>query len=983
MMYQSSTAMARGAIGCIIAAAVAVAVIAAGATVASAQVVPNESWRRAGMAPPRADGVPPAEDTSAATDEGAVAPPADVTPAADAAPPAVTVPATRRGGTGVRGTVVDAATGDPVIDARVEVVRGATGSAVTGPDGAFWLALPAGEYTLRVTADFYRWRRVRRVTVADGAARLTVTLEPDPAAVEIVVVEGRPDARTETAGLQERRRATTVQDAVSAQEISRTADSSAGDAVKRVVSATVVGGRYVFIRGLGGRYSTALLNGVVLPSPDPDAAAVPLDLFPASLLANLTVVKSYTPDLPGSFSGGALKIETNSYPSELEVKLKLSGAFDSEASMRDRPSYPAGDYHWLGFDSGHRALPSSVPDHRPLRVGEPGIDAATAERIAEDFPIIWEQGERSALPNFGLGGHVGDTVPVGPGKLGYVANVSYGRKEGLQHIRTTSVRLSEGELETRQTMDSRIGTAGVTWGALANAGYELGEDHRLLLFSLYTRSADDRAQTVQGFSESDNQHIEARRLQFVARALSFSQLQGHHRFARMGALSVDWQANLALTTRDEPDTRDIQFDQLDDGRLRFQNGPGSGERFFSDLDDTSGGGGVDLSLPVGPVTLRAGGLAQASAREFGARRFRFNLIGRDPAVAFLGPEEMMSPEHIGPDVRIEERTLQTDAYDASQRLTAAYAMSEAAPFDRLRLAGGVRYERMRQELTPGSPFAIEDTPAEGLDRTDEHWLWAATAVAAVTPAMNVRASYGSTLARPQLRELAPFLYFDFARRRAVSGNPALMDTRIDNADLRWEWFWGERELVAASLFQKWFRDPIEQVIVNVAQGDVSYANAEGATARGVELEARATLARVSRALAGFRASANLTLIDSQIDLGDEAGPQTSRSRPLQGQSPYVVNVDVGWEGERTSLSLLYNVFGRRIAEVGIEGLPDVYEQPFHRVDATASQALGEGFRLKLTGTNLLARRSRTEQGGILVHEVDPGIAVAASLEWSR
>ena len=300
-------------------------------------------------------------------------PDTDSVPDTDPDPDPDPDPAAAAARIGVRGVITDAETGTPLPGVVIEQVGGAGASTTTDDDGRFTLALPRGSYTLRVRGDLYQVRRVRNVAVRGGLTSLDVALRLDDLAVEEVVVEAEPDRKSEAANLAERRRSATVQDAVSAQEMSRTPDSSAGDAVKRVVSATVVGGRYVFVRGLGGRYSTTLLNGVVLPSPDPDSTAVPLDLFPAALVANLTVVKSYTPDLPGAFAGGDLVIQTNTYPQDFEMKFKVSASGDSVSTFRDRLDYRGGSTDWLSFDDGTRALPGDVPTDRPLRVGSTGV----------------------------------------------------------------------------------------------------------------------------------------------------------------------------------------------------------------------------------------------------------------------------------------------------------------------------------------------------------------------------------------------------------------------------------------------------------------------------------------------------------------------------------------------------------------------------------------------------------------------------------
>ncbi|MBL8623805.1 MAG: TonB-dependent receptor [Myxococcales bacterium] len=889
--------------------------------------------------------------------------------------------------TGLRGTIVDAETGTPLPGVIVEVIGGdaAGATATTDDDGRYALPLPRGTYTLRIRTELYQIRRVRNVRVGGGVTDLDAKLRLDDLAVEEVVVEAEPDRKSEAANLAERKRSATVQDAVSAQEISRTPDSSAGDAVKRVVSATVVGGRYVFVRGLGGRYSTTLLNGVVLPSPDPDSTAVPLDLFPAALVANLTVVKSYTPDLPGAFAGGDLVIQTNTYPEHFELKAKVGFAGDSTSTFKDRLDYRGGGTDFLAFDDGTRALPGDVPTDRPLRVGQGGVDAPTAERVGESFQDVWNTRAQSIAPNLSLAAQVGDTLKDACGRTyGYLGTVNYGYKQAIQRGKVASVRLAEGQLGVRERLDSDVGTATASLGGLLNAGVAFGPNHKLDLLTLYTRTADDRTQEVQGFSESDNQDILGRRFAFVTRAMSFTQLTGRHTLTDYRRLRLEWEGNLAFIQRDEPDTRDIQFDLLEDGRRRFQTGPGSGEHFFSRLDDTTGGLGASAALPLADVELKVGGTGQWSQRDFAARRFRFNLVGGDPDVVFLDPEEMLSADHVGREFRVEERTLQADVYAADSSLVGGFVMADVSRFEPLRLVGGVRYERSALALTPGSPYAITSQPEPGIDRADAHWMPAANAIYALADDMNLRGGYSFTVARPQLRELAPFLFFDFVRRRAVSGNVDLRDTRIHNADLRWEWFPAERSVLAVSAFAKRFRDPIESVIVNTSQGDVSFANADGASLQGVELEARGDLGFLDHALAAFRGSANLTLIDSQIELGPEAAAQTNQARPLQGQSSYVVNLDLGWDGKAsgTDVSLLYNVFGPRIAEVGIEGLPDVYEQPYHRVDLTASQRLPRDLKLKVAAQNLLNQAVVVKQGDITVQEYQPGVAVSASLEWS-
>lgn len=886
-------------------------------------------------------------------------------------------------GTGVRGTVTDADTGIPIKGVVVKVV-GSGETATTDVNGVYRLELTPGKHDVRVYYDIYEPKRARIIVRRGTPLVLDVQLSMEEESIEVVVIEVPAELKTEAGSLQVRKKATTVSDSLSAQEMSRSPDSSAAGAVKRVVSATVVGGRYVLVRGIGGRYMTTLLNGVPLPSPEPDKQAVPLDLFPTSLLANLNVAKSYSARAPGTFAGGTLMIETNEYPSEFTLKQKASTSSNSAATLSDQLTYSGGSLDFLGFDDGTRALPDSVPTDQPVKISA-DMAPETVEAIAEDFSNTWSLGSRTAYPNLSLGMTIGDTLKIDERKLGYLATASVSHKLGVRDAHVAKVRTVGDMLEYREESQNVRGEEDATVGGLVNLGYELTRGHELSLFGLYTHTGESTAERVTGYNETDGQSVDSSRLKFEERQLTFLQLAGTHKLPFAGA-DVRWQSNVAFTGREEPDTRDITYNVLADGRIRFKNEPGSGERFFSELSETSLGTGFDLTVPSERVTLRTGSAVQRNERSFAARRFRYSFVGSDPNVLFMEPEEMLSDANIGESFRFTERTLATDAYDASLLVFGAYTEAELQITDDARLIAGVRYEIADQEQTPGTQFADNEVDEDDItSRSDRDFLPALSGVYGLTDNMNLRAAYSYTLARPMFRELVPFLYFDYARRRSVSGNPALEETRIHNADLRWEWFATDTEVYAVSAFYKRFRAPIEQVIVSASGGDISFDNAASADSLGLEFEGRVDLSRISGALDKFRAQANVSVIRSTVELTPaQVMSQTSTERPLQGQSPYVVNAGIGYSNEALGLEIntFYNVFGPRISEVGFDSLPDTYEQPFHRLDITASKKLNGTMKLKFAGTNLLNQRVQLESGGLEIFGYRPGVALSASLEWS-
>ncbi len=871
--------------------------------------------------------------------------------------------------TGIRGKVVDAETGEALIDAPVKVVKGGTGMATTDVDGIFELKLRPGTYDLRVWYDLYEGRGLGGVVVRAGAAtELEIALASRTEAVQEVVVEVRADRKSESALLAERKKSAVVSDAISAQEIARSPDSAASDAVKRMVSASVVDNKFVLLRGLGGRYSATLLNGSMMPSPEPDEPAVPLDIFPNSLLANLNVVKSYTPDLPGTFGGGALLIETNSYPQEFELRPSISFSGNSESTFQQRQTYP-GDA---------RDLPSQVPTDGPIRRDMTGD-------VARSFDNVWSASRTGALPNASIGASVGDTLHLGGKQLGYLASVTWNRKESIQRSVVGRVdRGGEGDsLRLYDVGTAEKGTLSSGLSGLLNLGYRISSNDELSLLSLYTRDTDSLTQTVSATSEGDqDQLIDATRLQFVSRSLLFNQVRGFHRLTGVGNLEVDWTANYSRVDRAEPDTRDVAFRTDAEGLRVYRNGPGDGVRFFADLAEDSTGGSLNFTYPFSSVKLKAGGFTQVSWRQFDARRFRFVYRGGASDALSGSPEELFAPEHLGPHVLLQEDTRNEDAYRAYLGIFAGYLMADANLSDKLRLVGGARYETSTQELNARSKFSVTGGTPEIGRQVYSDVLPTANLVYALSDKINLRAGYSYTLARPTFRELAPYMFYDFVRRGAVSGNKDLVATRIHNGDVRAEWFPGEKEVLAASLFAKRFENPIERVFVNYA--DISYANADSALVYGLELEARTSLGRLNRVLSDFNAAANLTLLQSQVELGAAQGIRSGGARPLQGQSPYIVNVTLGYDREEsgTGVALLYNVYGPRISEVGVESIPDAYEQSFHRLDLSVTQSFKNGMKLKLTGSNLLDSPVTLLQGGYTVLQYRPGLAVSAQLGWT-
>jgi hypothetical protein len=889
--------------------------------------------------------------------------------------------------TGIMGRVVDAQTGEGMIEAPVLVVQ-TNARTLTDLDGNFALELRPGRYTLRSYYDLYQPARVENVTVTAGrATTIEIRLTADSAAVQEVVVTARADRATEATQLQVRRQAATVSDAISAQEIARSPDSTASDSARRVVSATIVDGQYLFVRGLGGRYTSVVLNGVSLPSLDPDVPGVPLDLFPASLLTSMTVVKTFTPDMPGDFAGGLMIINTRDYPSALTLGANLTLGVNPRVTGREVLTYDGGTTDFFGYDDGTRAFPDAVPGQR-VEGGRHGLSADRVERIGEAFPNHWQTHPTTALPNLGLGLTAGGTTKLGGRRLGVLATAGFTHNTRFGQETIRRLRLEgEGNASTitvREKLDQDVASDEVLWGTLGTASFELAQNHEVTAVGMFTRSATNATSELSGLSDEESSNIRSTRLRWVERTLGFAQLLGDHQGLPLDA-RLRWQVSYSTGERTEPDTRDLIYIEGPNG-LQWREAPGSGEHFWSILDQTDWGGGIDLTIPIlREMSVKIGGLGRFSDRGFVARRFGFQSTGVAVEDLILPPEQLFDAEHIGDGLRLRELTIPNDGYDASQVLGTGYALLDTPLFEGLRFLAGARLETFHQEVTSSSPFASQnDTPPPGTRRTDTDVLPAAALVIQFSENVYARLAYGGTVARPQVRELSPFLYQDFTRRRTITGNPDLERTTIHNLDQRWEIFPSENEVLAASVFYKSFRNPIEQVVVD-HNGNITYENVASAANLGAEVEARLSFGRLTPALDAFSLGANLALIYSRVQLTPDQGlTVTNQERPLAGQSPYVANLSLGFSprASKLSLQIYYNVAGRRIEDVGTLGLPDVYLEPVHSVDLALSWEPIAHLSLKLSAKNVLDQPSVLEQGGIEIRNVRPGPSFSLRLGWS-
>ncbi|MEZ4221300.1 MAG: TonB-dependent receptor [Polyangiaceae bacterium] len=879
----------------------------------------------------------------------------------------------------ITGRVTDALSGASLAEVQIEVV-GKPISTVTDAQGNFELRLAPGSYNLRLSSPGYGAMRVRKVVLWAGAARrIDVTLEPDETAADDFVVEAAPDTSSLDALALERKRSSAVGDSVGRAEISKTPDRDAAQAAKRVVGATIEGNRFVYVRGLGERYTNALINGAPLPSPEPDRAAVPLDLFPTQVLESLTIAKTFTPDMPGDFAGGSVRVETRRVPEKFTFNASASLGFNTETTFRERLSHRGGKLDFLGVDDGTRALPDSIPGDYLLAQGveKPNGDFVLDPELTargQDLNTYMSGVRSFTLPTHSFSVVAGNGFKLGGDKrLGYIASLNYRR--GYK-IRSEKRRVfepdanSDSGLTTVNDLDVETGSEDVSWGALAGASFELSKQHRVGALAFHSQLADIDTQTFDGYWRRNDATLHSTRLKFVSRALNVVQLTGQSTFDAKSRGTLDYNLSYSVAQRDEPDTRDIVYQKNPQtGVFSYVDGSESGRHFFSSQSEKAYAAGLDFTQPLSSdedaSKVKLGGLVNLKDREFSARRFAFRRIPGTPPDRFTCPgtsydescpDSLFVPENIGTALRLQESTRPEDAYQANLDVYAVYMMADARVAKDLRLVLGERLEVTRQAIDPVDQF---DTGAAvpGADLASTDLLPSASLAYDVTKKSKLRFAVTRTLARPQLRELAPFAYSDFFGGRLTSGNPDLELTRIINADMRFEYFPRLSEVLAFSVFFKRFADPIEPVATPSGDGGlVTFQNAKAANLIGVEVESRVGLRYLTQALQDFSFVANLTLARSRIEVEQtDRDFLTHTSRPMVNQAPYVLNVALDYQHEPLGLNgrVLYNIQGKRIVEVGSDGLDDAYEHPRHSLDVVLAKDLGSHFQLKASATNLI------------------------------
>lgn len=878
------------------------------------------------------------------------------------------------------GQVLDLESGEPIPGAQI-LLNGQSAGPLAGVSGRFQMRdVPVGVHALTVSYLGYRTHRVDSVEVDAGATtRLAVRMERAAVEVEGITVSARREGGTAASALNAQRTAVGVTNAISSEQIARSPDGDAAAAVKRVSGVTVQEGKYVFVRGLGERYTTASLNGARIPSPDPERKVVPLDLFPSGLLEAISTQKSFTPDRPGDFSGGAVDIRTPEFPLRPVYSFSMSSGFRPGVTGNPVLVAPAEGTEWLAFGTEPRELPDAAANYSGTSSRGDEVN-----RVVNSFRNVWTPREETGRLPVSLGGSVGGSTEIADRTLGYIGSFTYSNSQTAR-LDERRARVGTGNTEIDR-YDGESGSSSVLWGGIANVGLLLGNHTEIHLNNSYNRSADNEARREAGMDENTRANVQIDRLRYVERSVRSNQLRAEHQLTANHALA--WSLSNSAVNRSEPDRSEF-VTWLDPETPVWFNDFEGAVRTFGSLDESSSEARLDYTLTLprsggAAHRIRMGGLMRETDRAATSQGFRIQAFTWSPSDPRWQrpPEEFFDGRYSeeGDDDFLLSRELSGGSYDAFDRQSAAYAMGELQLGSNHQLVGGVRIENSRIEVDSENQLGQE----ERVERDDTDLLPSIALNLGIAENHQLRLSAARTLARPEYREMAPITYREVLGGDQVIGNRELIHTLIDNVDARWEWYPSGDEIVSLGIFAKRFRNPIEQrYLARSGTNTRTFENAESALNYGVEAEVRKHMGGLHPALNPLGLFVNATVMRSEVRTGSEDDTE----RPMVGQAPWVVNTGVTWSPPNagTSATLLYNVVGERIVNARASGstVEDVTERSRHLLDLSIRFPLLGGASGKIDVSNLLDSPYEVVQGPIVreYHRTGRQVSVGVSWQW--
>ncbi len=911
----------------------------------------------------------------------------------------------------LNGSVVTA--NDKAIPDAVIEIRGSDVEAVrygkSNPEGEFSVELPAGEYAIEIKHAQYPRRSFPVISVKGGAVQESVfrlgetTAQPTGPTgpgegIEEVIVSG-----TYTPAGTDARWSDSVLDVVTAQDFKITGDSTAIEALARIPGVTIQNDKYIYIRGMGERYSNTTFNSALLPSPDPLRRVVPFDLFPTYVMESIAIQKTYSADQYGDFGGGSVALRTRSIPDEPVRQLKFEVETNTNTTGTQALTYDGSSKDWTGYDfDGERSLPALITQNQSnlaAALNDPAMQTQLAQSLRQD----WGAQMEDLPPTFVVDGAFGERWDTGDeGSVGTVVGLRYKNdynliEETRQEAQTIdssnpSVQAngpSDNYSRTLQTIDA---------SALVNLEWQLNNANTLRNVYFLTRRTEKNAIRYFFFDENKGSGEDAVETTYSweERSLWTDQLSGEHFFGEDEDLGVNWFTEYAVAQRKVPDTQVYVYERPGgspaDTPYLLSDDQGSLPRTWEELQDEAYGVGLDVSKPFdwgsdNTTTAKLGVVYNHKERDTSNLRLEYLTSTYQPRAEFevlRGEliETVMQAPNLGEgklELALNSRNtnLVAENYAGREELLGYYVTTDTDFGANWRVSLGVRFEDFQMSSKPIVDATAAAAPSEGeLDENDVlpaatvTWLW--------TEAMQIRFGASKTINRPDLREVGPVRFVDPDSGYSYIGNPDLEESKIDNFDVRWEWYFAEQDNLQVALFYKDFSDPIEIAVIPGAPVLRRPFNAESATNAGLELAFRKQLDFFDiPVMRNMYVRFNGAYIDSEVDLPQNSTLFDSGNRALQGQSEWVVNTQLTWEdiGRDIQASLLLNYADERTVDVGTDNLPGAVEELPLWLDFVYSQGLelfGRPFDLSFKARNLIDDDIKVTRGSVTEREYSLG-----------
>jgi outer membrane receptor protein involved in Fe transport len=874
----------------------------------------------------------------------------------------------------IKGRITDFSNGETIPGAKI-IVDSINKGSMSDLDGVFTIALRPGTYSLGITYPSYRTLKVKEIFVNTGDTTiLNIKLEKEVKEVKSVTVKGQVNRESNVNLIQLQKNAASTIDGISSETIKKSPDRSAGDVLKRVSGASVQDNKFVIIRGLNDRYNTAMINGLPLPSTEADRKAFSFDIFPSYMLDNMLIYKTSSPDLPGDFAGGVIQINTKEIPEKDYFSFTLGSGLNTQSTFKEFVNYNGSKNDWRGAGIADRSMPSDIPATDELK--KLLNNSTTRFQYSNLFANDWELTNKASSP-------LNQSYQLAFAKSLKQKENSYGVTGGLNYNYTRrffDVTRRDFNTDSSRLFDYNDKTyrENVMLGAMFNFVAKLGDHTKLSFKNMYSNQSEDAVIMRDGRNVDADQIIAATAIQYTSNQLFSSQLSGEHLVTKR-KIKARWGLNYSNTQTIVPNLKRMLYykngtpqetaaDSIYTAYVPFGvPSPDFAGRFFSDLNENLYSALGEISVPYNMLNetsvLKFGYAGSIKNRTFDARVFGYAV--NSPAqfnynLLYLPQNEIFAEENIKVQgFKLGETTNPSDSYTAGSSLHAGYVMTDQKFGQKLRAVYGLRVEQFNQQLNSSSYGGDTLT----VDNSNLSYLPSINFTYSPFKRSNFRIAASKTVARPDFRELAPFSFYDFNTSSAVVGNDTLLSTDIINLDLRYEFFAGNGQLLSTSVFYKDFNNPIENTVFFGGSGSrtYTYQNVTDAVDYGIELEWRTKLGGIDSLLNTslfdqFTFFTNLTYVKSIVDLSNVATAVTEEEkfRPMQGQSPYLINSGLMYQNDELGLgvNIMFNRIGRRIAFVGTNGYQDIYENPRNVFDIQLSKRIFKKGEIKFNASDL-------------------------------